>query len=78
MRTCGSKLLDSVLGVVQIDWLLVPVKECRDTVAEHQLVRMHFRKPHEPWGPDGAFVMPVHIRRSRRRVLFFQESGLEF
>jgi hypothetical protein len=78
MRTCGIKLLDSVLGMVQIDWLVVPTEDCRDAQTEDQFVRMHFRKPHEPWGPDGAFVMPVRIRRSRRRVLFFQESGLQF
>jgi hypothetical protein len=78
MRTCGIKLLDSVLGMVQIEWLLVPAEECRDAKMEDQLVRMHFRKPHEPWGANGAFVLPVAIRRSRRRVLFFQESGLQF
>ncbi|HEY4759335.1 MAG TPA: hypothetical protein VIH42_02015 [Thermoguttaceae bacterium] len=76
MRTYGIKLLDSVLGMSQIDWLMVPVEECRDAVAEAQVVRMHFRRPHEPWGPGGAFVMPVCIRRSRRRVLFFQKSGM--
>jgi hypothetical protein len=77
MRTCGIKLLDSVLGTVQVDWLVVPVEECRDSVSETRLVRTHFRQPHEPWGHRGAFVMPVCIRRSRRRVLFFQQSGIE-
>jgi hypothetical protein len=77
MRTCGIKLLDSVLGTAQIDWLIVPAKDCRDLVAENKLVRQHFRNPHEPWGHRGAFVMPVCIRRSRRRVLFIQQSGIE-
>jgi hypothetical protein len=77
MRTCGIKLLDSVLGTVQIDWIVVPTNECRDIVAENKLVRKHFRKPHEPWGHRGAFVMPVCIRRSRHRVLFVQQSGIE-
>ncbi len=76
MRTCGIKLLDSVLGTVQVDWLIVPIEDCRDRVAENHLVRSHFRKPHEPWGDRGAFVMPVNIRRSRRRVLFVQKSGV--
>jgi hypothetical protein len=77
MRTRGIKLLDSVLGTVQIDWLVVSMEECRDDATENQLIRMHFRKPHEPWGHRGAFVMPVCIRRSRHRVLFFQESGIK-
>ncbi len=77
MRTYGMKLLDSVLGTAQIDWLVVPVEECRNSLAEEQYIRTHFRKPHEPWGHRGAFVMPVCIRRSRRRVLFFQKSGIE-
>jgi hypothetical protein len=76
MRTYGIKLLDSVLGTVQIDWLVVRADECRDLATEDQLVKTHFRKPHEPWGHRGAFVMPVCIRRNRNRVLFFQESGI--
>ena len=77
MRTSGVKLLDPVLENVQIDWLLVPVHECRDARDEVRLISNHFRKPHEPWGPSRAFVMPVRVRRSRRRVLFWQRSGLE-
>jgi hypothetical protein len=77
MRTYGMKLLDSVLGTAQVDWLVVPVEECRDTFDEDLFIRTHFRKPHEPWGHRGAFVMPVCIRRSRRRVLFFQKSGIQ-
>jgi hypothetical protein len=77
MKARGTKLLDSVLGTVQIDWLVVPAEECRDAVAESQLIRRHFRQPHEPWGHRGAFVMPVRVRRSRCRVLFSQESGIQ-
>ena len=77
MRTRGVKLLDPVLDNTQIDWLLVTVDECRDVQEEWKLVSRHFRKPHEPWGPTRAFVEPVCIRRSRRRVLFSQHSGLE-
>lgn len=76
MKTYGVKLLDAKVGAVQIDWLVVPAQECRDFTDEEQYVRKHFRKPHEPWGHRGAFVMPVRIRRNHSRVLFFQESGI--
>lgn len=76
MKTSGIKMLDPALGSVQVDWLVVPAKECRDFTSEEQYVRRHFRKPHEPWGHHGAFVMPVRIRRNHSRVLFFQESGV--
>ena len=77
MRTRGVKLLDPVLETVQIDWLVVPAQECRNGEDEGRVISTHFRKPHEPWGHSRAFVMPVRIRRSRWRVLFYQESGLE-
>jgi hypothetical protein len=77
MRTRGTRLVDSMVGTVQVDWLLIPTEECRDIHAENRVIRMHFRQPHEPWGHHGAFVLPVCIRRSRRRVLFFQQSGIE-
>lgn len=76
MRRRGVKLIDPVLQTGQLDWLVVPAKECPDGAAERQVVTVHFRVPHEPWGPDRAFVHPVSIRRSRRRVLFRQESGI--
>jgi hypothetical protein len=77
MRTSGVKLLDPVLEHMQIDWLFVSTHECRDTQDEERLIDSYFRKPHEPWGASGAFVQPVCVRRSRRRVLFRQQSGLE-
>ena len=77
MRTRGVKLLDPVLETIQIDWLVVPTRECRDSRDERRLISRHFRLPHEPWGSSRAFVMPVCIRRSSRRVLFSQQSGLE-
>jgi hypothetical protein len=69
--------LDPVAETVQIDWLVVSSAFCRDQVMEQRLMAAHFRKPHEPWGGDRAFVHPVEIRRSRRRVLFLQHSGIE-
>jgi hypothetical protein len=76
MMTHGVKLLELVLETAQIDWLFVPADRCRDARDEERLICGRFRKPHEPWEPSGAFVMPVCIRRSRRRVLFSQMSGL--
>jgi hypothetical protein len=78
MRTCGVKVLDKVFHTSQVDWLVVHVEECRDELAEQQLIAAHFRVPHPPWGSDRAFVAPVEIRRSRRRVLFRQKSGEAF
>lgn len=77
MKTRGVKLLDPMLESTQIDWLVVPAKECCSDQEECRLISTHFRKPHEPWGNSRAFVQPVRIRRSRYRVLFCQESGLE-
>jgi hypothetical protein len=77
MRTRGVKLLDPTFENAQIDWLVVPANECRNPEDENSLICQHFRKPHEPWASSRAFVMPVSIRRSRRRVLFSQHSGME-
>ena len=77
MRNSGVKLLDPILDTIQTDWLVVPAEDCRDARAEERLIDSHFRRAHEPWGPSRAFVMPVRVRRSRRRVLFLQQSGLE-
>ena len=76
MKRQGVKLLDPILENAQIDWLGVPAHECRDEQDEWRWISQHFRKPHEPWGHSQAFVLPVNIRRSRRRVLFSQQSGL--
>lgn len=77
MRTRGVKLLDPVFESAQVDWLFVSADECRGVQEESELVSRHFRKPHEPWGHTQAFVQPVCIRRSSRRVLFSQHSGHE-
>ena len=77
MTKRGVKLLDPALETVQIDWLIVPAQECPSTEEEQQFISCHFRTPHEPWGHSRAFVMPVRVHRSRRRVLFVQQSGLE-
>ena len=76
IRTRGVKVVDPVAETVQIDWLVVPASQCRDAAAEHRVVCTYFRRPHEPWGPQRAFVMPVKVRRGRGRILFRQESGL--
>jgi hypothetical protein len=73
MRKSGVKLCDEIR---QIDWLIVPAGQCPDESAQGQFVARHFRIPHEPSGNDLTFVREVTIRRSRRRVLFRQESGV--
>ena len=77
MRTRGVKTGDPVTEAEQLDWLMLPATECPDPETERRIIRAYFRKPHEPWGNKGAFVLPVVIRRSRRRVLFCQRSGLQ-
>lgn len=75
MRTRGVKILDPILQHAQVDWLVVHVEECPDVEMERRFVAAHFRLPHQPWGADRTFVEPVQIQRSRRRVLFRQQSG---
>ncbi len=77
MRNRGMKFLDPMLDTIQIDWLVVPAKECRDDDDERLVIGRHFRTPHEAWGPSRAFVLPVRVRRTCSRVLFLQQSGLE-
>ena len=76
MRTQGVKQLDPVAQTRQLDWLVLPAWECPDESAERRVAAVHFRVPHEPWGPEHAFVQQVTVRRSRRRVLFLQQSGM--
>ncbi len=76
MKKRGVRITDPLLETSQVDWLIVPIAECPDPSAESRLVRTFFRRVHEPWGPGLAFVLPVKVQRSRRRVLFRQESGL--
>jgi len=76
MRMHGMKLLDPLAWTLQLEWLVVPAGECPDQAAERRIIVLHFRKAHEEWSPVRAFVGPVRVRRSRRRVLFCQESGL--
>jgi hypothetical protein len=72
MRKSGVKMCDDIR---QIDWLIVSAEQCPDETAQQQLVARHFRIPHDPYGNDLTFVQPVHVHRSRRRILFRQESG---
>jgi hypothetical protein len=68
--------LDQASESVQLDWLVMPAWRCPDEETERRIMAAHFRVPHEPWVPSRAFVAPVAVRRSRRRVLFVQQSGL--
>ena len=76
MKTRGVKVLDPALQTRQLDWLVLSIEECPNHSAEQHVILTHFRVPHEPWGPGQAFVSAVHIRRTRFRVLFRQESGV--
>lgn len=76
MQWHGVKLLDPVGEALQLEWLVLPANECPDETAEKRVTVRYFRRPHDPWGPGGAFVDPVTVRRTRTRVLFCQRSGL--
>lgn len=75
MMARGVKLLDPAADTNQLDWLFVSREACPDEHSERQLVAVHFRIPHQPWGAGQAFVSEVEIRRSSRRILFRQHSG---
>lgn len=76
MNTHGIEVLDCEAQTGQREWLVVPAGECPDEATQRRIVSARFRVPHEPWGPSGGYVHPVDIRRSRRWVLFQQESGI--
>ncbi len=73
MRKSGIKRLDETR---QIDWLIISAERCSERSAQESLIARHFRIPHEPSGNDLTFVQEVKIRRSQRRILFHQESGV--
>jgi len=76
MQRAGTYLPDPVMEHEQVDWMLVSVSECPNSEAEEYFIRTYFRVPHEPYGPRGAFVRPVEVRRTRNWVLFRQVSGI--
>lgn len=76
MKKHGVKILDPSAETLQVDWLLVSADECPDDQTLATLVRRHFRKAHEPWGSNRAYVHEVVVRRTRRRILLLQYSGL--
>jgi hypothetical protein len=77
MRTRGIKVIDPTVEAELLEWLIVPARECPDETSEQRIIASHFRVPHSSWGTLRAFVRPVQIRRSRRRVLFCQRSGID-
>jgi hypothetical protein len=77
MKTHGSKIIDPISETRVLDWLLVPAGECPDAVSETKIATRYFRTPHPSSGLLRAFVRPVEVRRSRRRVLFCQELGID-
>ncbi len=77
MKNRGVKSIDPLSDTLQVDWLVVPAEHCPDENSVARLVQRHFRRPHEPWGANRAYVHEVIVRRTRRRVLLLQYSGLE-
>jgi hypothetical protein len=75
MRDRGIRILDHA-ETRQVRWLLVSVEDCRDETAERQIVRSCFPLAHAAWSWPPAFVGPVVICRTRRRVLFHQQAGI--
>jgi len=76
MISRGIKMLDRMTETCQLLWLLVPARKCPDESAERRLIRMYFPTPHGIWNSPRAFVEAVVIRRTRRRILFCQRSGV--
>ncbi len=77
MKTHGSKVLDPICETRVLEWLVVPTRECPDAASETKIATKYFRMPHPSSGSLRAFVRPVEVRRSRRRVLFCQELGVD-
>ena len=72
----GAEWLD-VTEIRQVRWLMLPAEECPNQKAEQQLARQHFLVPHATWSWPRAFVRPVTVRRTRRRVLLSQQFGVD-
>lgn len=72
----GVKFIDQICHEDQLDWLMLEVRECPDLETEAVVISRHFRVPHPPAENDPSFVEPVTIRRTSRRVLFRQRSGI--
>ncbi len=77
MKDHGTKVLDPGVESIQLEWLVIPVEKCPDTSSEEQVAGRYFRRPHDAWAPQRAFVAPVTVRSSRRRKLFCQLSGVD-
>ncbi len=75
MRDRGIRILDYA-ETRQVRWLLASINECRDESTERRIIRSWFLLPHAAWSCPPAFVEPVVICRSRRRVLFRQQAGV--
>ncbi len=75
MRYRGMRVLDTT-ETQQLVWLLLQSGECPDASAERRVEESHFLVPHESWNSPPAFVDPVHVRRTRRRILFVQCAGV--
>ena len=77
MKTQGTKVIDRTLETELLEWLVVSASECPDEASEQRIIARFFRRPHATGGAMRAFVRPVQVRRSRRRVLFCQQLGID-
>ncbi len=77
MRNQGTRILDRAGETRRMQWLMVFAHECRDRAAEERLIGSHFLRPHTRWSWPPAFVDPVVVQRTRRRVFMSQISGVE-
>jgi hypothetical protein len=72
----GTRLLD-VTETHQMRWMMLPVRDCPNQQAEQRVAQQHFLVPHTIWSWPRAFVQPVTIRRTHRRVLLLQQFGVD-
>jgi len=77
MKTRGTRVIDPTLETELLEWLVVSVADCPDELSERRIIARFFRRPHATGGAIRAFVRPVQVRRSRRRVLFSQQIGID-
>jgi hypothetical protein len=75
MRDRGTRILDRA-ETRQVRWLVVSADDCPGESAEQKIIRGCFPVPHAAWTWPPAFVGPVLVYRTRRRVLFRQQAGI--
>jgi hypothetical protein len=75
MREQGIRIIDDT-ETRQVRWRVVSARDCPDESAEQRIIHSSFPLPHAARGWPWAFVGPVVVRRTCRRVLLWQEAGI--